>query len=763
MEISSRKRTHLSKQHKSMRGDPEGDSVIQSKQHKFAVPAPPNGENEMALDKGISPRKRRRKVHEHYISVIKPRKHKYVNDSDMSIGERSDTPDTLSQISAIAPVDDTLDPVYEQIKAPKKQVDTTWEQAVEHARGQPDGAEKSYLKKKFSKVSLKVKSPKVKNSSENDQEIVPVAVNNDGKLERRKSLKMQLKKATSKLKSLKSKKNIDDSKKKLDATLADETMTKKPSMKELPKKERKKVRKMMNNNYEMTQRSKKIWEDLRRHDLQPEKKKELCDELMEMVKGKIKQFCFAHDTARVVQCLIQHGTPEQREHVFEELKDDICIMTKSKYAKFLVKKMLMYGSKHQKGLVFRNFHGNVRKLVRHAEAAEVVEYAYNEHASSSQRLLLLEDFYGPSFALFRTPDILTLDQIMINQPDKREMILRNMKEALLPLIDKNILLHSMVHRLFMEFFTYAGDKMRAEMIEALREGLIHMLHTRDGSRVAMFSVWHGTAKDRKVIIKSLKTHVVKICKEEYGHLVMLAIFDVVDDTKLVQKALLEEMLKSTQVMFADQYGRKVLLYALCPRDPLHFHPDIVRVLQEGDKNFTSKKEKSVREQELLEFFSQPLLQYVVDNARDLVLNNSSLLLVLSIITHALGDPKAAMEAIAKIAGEPFVAGDTESPHIVENPAGHMTLKRLIQNDKDRMKSGAGVLFSEVLLMNLGEGSLKSWAACNRGCFTLVFLLELEHPEITKHVVSQLMGIRKSLKKMTFKGAQVLLQKLDLLT
>ncbi|KAL3869283.1 hypothetical protein ACJMK2_041986 [Sinanodonta woodiana] len=759
MEISTRKRTHV-KHHKSMRGDPEGDSVLHSKQHKFVVPAPPNSENDTSIEKGISPKKRSRKAHEHYISVIKP-KHKYLNDTDMSMGERSDTPDTLSQISAIAPVDDTQDPTYEQIKEPKGRMDTTWEQAVEHARGQPDGAEKSFHKKKLSKASLKVKLPEV--SPEKEEEKAPVAVNNDGKLERRKSLKMQFKKATSKLKSLKSKKNLNDGKKKLDATLADETMTKKPSMKELPKKERKKVRKMMNNNYEMTQRSKKIWEDLRRHDLQPEKKKELCDELMEMVKGKIKQFCFAHDTARVVQCLIQHGTPEQKEHVFEELKDDICIMAKSKYAKFLVKKMLMYGSKHQKSLVFRNFHGNVRKLVRHAEAAEVVEYAYNEHASASQRLLLLEDFYGPSFALFRTPDILTLDQIMTSQPDKREMILRNMKEALLPLIDKNILLHSMVHKLFMEFFTYAGEKMRAEMVEALREGLIHMLHTRDGSRVAMFCVWHGTAKDRKVIIKSLKTHVLKICKEEYGHLVMLAIFDVVDDTKLVQKALLEEMLKSIQVMFADQYGRKVLLYALSPRDPLHFHPDIVRVLQEGDKNSTSKKEKSVRERELLEFFSQPLLQYVVDNARDLVLNNSSLLLVLSIITHAIGDPTAAMEAIAKIAGEPFVAGDTESPHIVENPAGHMTLKRLIQNDKDRMKAGAGVLFSEVLLRNLGEGSLKSWAACNRGCFTLVFLMELEHPEITKQVTSQLMGIRKSLKKMTFKGAQVLLQKLDMWT
>jgi hypothetical protein len=34
-------------------------------------------------------------------------------------------------------------------------------------------------------------------------------------------------------------------------------------------------------------------------------------------------------------------------------------------------------------------------------------------------------------------------------------------------------------------------------------------------------VWHGTAKDRKAIVKSFKTFVTKIATEEYGHLVLL--------------------------------------------------------------------------------------------------------------------------------------------------------------------------------------------------------------------------------------------------
>lgn len=45
-------------------------------------------------------------------------------------------------------------------------------------------------------------------------------------------------------------------------------------------------------------------------------------------------------------------------------------------------------------------------------------------------------------------------------------------------------------------------------------------------------------QDRKVIVKSLKGLVTKVCQEENGHLLMLGIFDSVDDTVLVKKVLL---------------------------------------------------------------------------------------------------------------------------------------------------------------------------------------------------------------------------------
>ncbi len=44
---------------------------------------------------------------------------------------------------------------------------------------------------------------------------------------------------------------------------------------------------------------------------------------------------------------------------------------------------------------------------------------------------------------------------------------------------------------------------------------------REGALAGLQCVWHGTAKDRKAIVKSFKTFVTKIATEEYGHLVLL--------------------------------------------------------------------------------------------------------------------------------------------------------------------------------------------------------------------------------------------------
>lgn len=43
----------------------------------------------------------------------------------------------------------------------------------------------------------------------------------------------------------------------------------------------------------------------------------------------------------------------------------------------------------------------MRKLIRHKEASLVLDEAYSQYANAAQRSSLMEEFYGPEFAIFK--------------------------------------------------------------------------------------------------------------------------------------------------------------------------------------------------------------------------------------------------------------------------------------------------------------------------------------------------------------------------
>uniref|UniRef100_A0A8C2X8B6 Pumilio homolog 3 n=1 Tax=Cyclopterus lumpus TaxID=8103 RepID=A0A8C2X8B6_CYCLU len=454
---------------------------------------------------------------------------------------------------------------------------------------------------------------------------------------------------------------------------------------------------------------KKLWGDLRRKKCDNELKIKLMTELHDLVRGKIKQMAFAHDSVRVLQCFIQFGSHEQRQELFEELKGDVVDLCKSQYGKHVVKKLLMYGNKELVAVVMKTFRGHVRTMLRHAAASSIIEYAYNDKAVLAQRLMLTQGLYGNTFTICKSSVCKTIEKVAEANPDKLNNIIDEMKQILTPMAQKEqVIKHSLVHKVFLDFFLLAPDKPKTEMIESIRESVVYMAHTHDGARVAMHCFWHGTAKDRKVIIKTMKTYIVKFATGEFGHLVLLAMFDCVDDTKLVKQAVLSEILLSLDEVICNKYGKKVLLYLLSPRDPAHLLPEIIKVLQQGDGNTHSKKDMAVRRKELLEVVSPPLLDHLRDNAATMVTDKASSVTISDILASACGDLRPAMTAVAQLANHELVPGGTNGElHMAEHPAGHLVLKWLMEQDTtlaEAGKEGKGTarirLWQHAMKMNL---------------------------------------------------------------
>uniref|UniRef100_A0A452UWS5 Pumilio RNA binding family member 3 n=1 Tax=Ursus maritimus TaxID=29073 RepID=A0A452UWS5_URSMA len=506
---------------------------------------------------------------------------------------------------------------------------------------------------------------------------------------------------------------------------SDESAAKKPKWDDFKKKKKelKQSRQLSDKtNYDIVVRAKQIWEILRRKDCDKEKRVKLMSDLQKLIQGKIKTMAFAHDSTRVIQCYIQFGNEEQRRQAFEELRDDLVQLSKAKYS--------------------RNI------------------YAYNDKAILEQRNMLAEELYGNTFQLYKSADHPTLDKVLEVQPEKLELIMDEMKQILTPMAQKEaVIKHSLVHKVFLDFFTYAPPKLRSEMIEAIREAVIYLAHTHDGARVAMNCLWHGTPKKRSIFLTSPGFHFLQ---GQYSHLVLLAAFDCIDDTKLVKQIIVSEIISSLPNIVNDKYGRKVLLYLLSPRDPAHTVREIIEVLQKGDGNAHSKKDTAIRRRELLEAISPALLSYLQGHAQELVLDKSACVLVSDILGAATGDVQPAMNAIASLAAAELHPGGKDGElHVAEHPAGHLVLKWLIEQDEKMKESGREGCFAKTLVEHVGMKNLKSWASVNRGAIILSSLLQSSDQGVAHEVKAGLKGLIPTLEKnkSTSKGVEMLLEKL----
>ncbi|KAK8720910.1 hypothetical protein OTU49_013028 [Cherax quadricarinatus] len=509
--------------------------------------------------------------------------------------------------------------------------------------------------------------------------------------------------------------------------------------------------------YELGVAAKKIWEEVRQNKCKKERRQELCMQLMTLIKGKVYSLIFAHDTVRVIESLMAVGDEHVRTAVFEELKGDVVKLSKSKYARFFVLKMLKYGSRAQKDHVINSFKGHVVRLMTHKTASDVVELAYNDYANAKQRSMMLQEFFGPKFRLFHEDDIRCLDDALTKHPQDTDDILKDLRTNLQAIIDKGIFTNTMVHTLLRDFLTHCSVDDRAGVIDALKESLVPIIHTRDGARVAMLSLWHSTAKQRKIILKSFRTHFVKLATDKHGHMVLLAAFDCVDDTQFMKKAVLAEIMDELAQLVASDYGLRVLRYLVAPRSPIFFQPSVVAVLAQGDSNAASKKDTDIRQRELQDAVAAPILRLLMDNIKYWAVNpNWTLFIGAALRTLWAPEGQSIFQALAEMCAQPYVPG-TEG-HVLELAHTTKLLTYIIKCDGDR-HAAERPTFSAQLLKTVEDDVVAGWVASNRGCFLLVTMVETAILEVVLKVKRLVSPLKAKLAESKFKGAEVLLKKL----
>jgi len=534
------------------------------------------------------------------------------------------------------------------------------------------------------------------------------------------------------------------------------------------KKEKKELRqkrkaKRLNNDavYDKIIQAKQISEKLRRSNCKHVDRVKLTQTLHDMLENHYNKVIFTHDMSRVIQCIIKYCETHVRQAIFQEIEPFIAEMLQSKYAKNCIKAILKYGSQEIRCKVISRFYGNIVKLMSHSVSASLVELTYCTWCTTLEKMHFKQEFYGDMYKLEKDKDVKSLSDIFKTATDMKLATLSAVKANLIRILNKGLVNSTLLQTVLWEFLCVCSVEDRSELIVMLRSYVITLSQTKMGTKVAAQCIWHGNSKDRKIILKALKGNVKAICMSKYGHMTLLALFDSVDDTVLMQKIILSELQEDLVNIALNEYGKRVILYLVARRKSLYFSPDVVEYLRQGDNNSASKKLADIREKELLEAIRDPLFDAIIADAATWLSNSSIAMTTLAILKVGSGEKlNSAFESIAKFVSsiDSKVKDNDTEYNVIEHPGLHTMLKKLIQYDKELLKKNEST-FGEILILHLMPQVLEKWMEFNRACFLLILLIENETENVRDTLLSKLKPLITNLETKRGAGASILLKKL----
>lgn len=517
----------------------------------------------------------------------------------------------------------------------------------------------------------------------------------------------------------------------------------------LEQKRQKKERKLKKAHGEAIEEIKLIWEQMRaKHGVSSKDRQAGVLQIMKLVDGKWRDLVFRHDASRVVQTVFKYADKSLKQEITAALKGNYVELAKSAYGKYLLVKMMHYGSPQVRASIIDEMHGSFRKLMGHKEGAYVIEDIFRDYSTAKQRRQIMREFYGSEFALFKDAgeQQTNLAEIIAANPTKKPYLLENLNKVITQAVNKGSIGFEIVHAMMLEYIRNIDVDVksleRENFVELVADDVVEMAHTNAGSQVASLTFAIATAKERKRLLKSLRQFPLKLAQDSFGNAVIMAAFLTVDDTKLTHKAF-EELEANTADVICDKYARRPFIMLIAGPSNKKYFSGVQDRFKEVNarKQLTSKKDDSVRQQELFDFFKPSITAILRDHIDELSASPLGLQFIGEYIQSKKFDTESVKPIVSLFKGDP-----SDQDHILNtNPMSGRIAKQLIRSDSACRQQ----LFEIVLTHPL------EWAS-GEGCFSVVSLLETLDSADVKSLKTALKTHLAELKKNEAKGAQILL-------
>ena len=457
----------------------------------------------------------------------------------------------------------------------------------------------------------------------------------------------------------------------------------------------------------------------------------------------------AHDTSRVLQTLLKYGTAEQRDEIFEEMKPSFATLMSQKYSSFYLLKVLEFGSPTHRQFILKCIIGNTRKLLKNSSSAKVVEEMYTKYTKPAEKRKLLNDLCGAAFRRVNDGGDRTFREVFNDEnvsSENKDRMISTLKTSLCSMATQGkgrIAQLSVVHAVLDEFLSCCpyDNPIRKEVLDTWRDNIEGLLNTKVGCRCAQHFIWESDAKERKLLLKSLKPIMGRLLQDVDACNFILSIIDTVDDVVLTSKLVIKPLLTRSQndefdealgcdaieESFMDPVTRRYILYLISPRDSNHFSPTFVAslkspVLPNGEPLHVKKTfEERLGDLRRVSSIDEALLNFLIKQMPLFpnYMDNDLLLALVTVLNHVKEIDGKREKVFAIFAHIIDLDCDEKKCMSVESPAMNIALKRLMSNEENKavlVEKLAGRLEKEKQIVS-------RLIVSNRGCFFLLHLME----------------------------------------
>ena len=385
-------------------------------------------------------------------------------------------------------------------------------------------------------------------------------------------------------------------------------------------------------------------------------KPDIVKKILQLINGNYSELCFKHDGCRVLQGSIKYGDKKQRYEIIQNLIPHVYNLISKKYSIYLALKMVKYAENKQKEeIIKQGIYPNFGKIIKNSNGQAFLNFTFTNITNQLQNSMV--DYYMSKYLKINEEKIKSLNAVNPDEskkPENNEMIIvekqgtydqENITNDVKMHFEKQ--LEKEVHKTFLfqavlnRIFDYLDSKTKCYLAELFDDDLNEFLQCKQGIEVSCKIFTVANAKTRKKLIKKLKDKLVTIVNNETSSLFLIKIILFNDDTKLVEKHIINFLIEQLNESFMQsKIILKIFANIISPCNSKINNQYENKVLQYSIDS-SSKKSDAKRHEEVIQIMLEELFKAVNHNLKNIIADNSYSTLLVDIInylnTNALND------------------------------------------------------------------------------------------------------------------------------